>query len=59
MKLSFSLILWPHNQGELAMLNYQILIAGLLAIGIATIAALVWQVIRDANDVEDEDYWDR
>jgi len=41
------------------MLNYQILIAGLLAIGIATIAALVWQVIRDADDVEDEDYWDR
>lgn len=59
MKLSFSLILWLHNQGEQAMLNDQILIAGLLAIGIATIAALVWQVIRDADDFEDEDYWDR
>lgn len=59
MKLSFSLILWLHNQGERAVLNDQILIAGLLAIGIATIAALVWQVIRDADDFEDEDYWDR
>lgn len=48
MKLSFSLILWLHNQEEQAMLNDQILIA-----------ALVWQVIRDADDFEDEDYWDR
>lgn len=43
------------------MLNDQILIAGPVAIGIATIVALIVQVIRDADDLTDytDDEWDR